>query len=129
MKKGSSSSAKKKGKKKIPKLDAKPKKQQQQQKPKVGDGKPRGKCFTCIHTGHQKTNCPKKTQSHNGKNSGMPQSYIVETYLMACTTSTWCVDTGATDHVCNSLQGFQETRRLADGEICLLLGGHVQGGG
>ena len=41
---------------------------------------------------------------------------------MARTTGTWCVDTGATNHVCNSLQGFQETRWLADGEICLLLG-------
>ena len=45
MKKGSSSSAKKKEKKKVPKLDAKPK--QQQEKPKVGGGKPKGKCFTC----------------------------------------------------------------------------------
>ena len=36
--------------------------------------------------------------------------------------STWCVDTGATNHVCNSLQGFQETRRLAKGEIDLLMG-------
>ena len=35
---------------------------------------------------------------------------------------TWCVDTGATNHVCNSLQGFQETRRLADEEIYLWLG-------
>ena len=41
---------------------------------------------------------------------------------MACTTGTWCVDTGATNHVCNSLQGFQETRRLAKGEIYLLMG-------
>ena len=32
------------------------------------------------------------------------------------------MDTGATNHVCNSLQGFQETRRLADEEICLLVG-------
>ena len=29
---------------------------------------------------------------------------------------------GATNHVCNSLQGFQEIRRLADGEIYLWLG-------
>ena len=41
---------------------------------------------------------------------------------MACTTGTWCVDTGATNHVYNSLQGFQEIRRLADGEIYLWLG-------
>ena len=52
----------------------------------------------------------------------MPHVYVVETCLLACTTGTWCVDTGATNHVCNSLQGFQETRRLADGEICLWLG-------
>ena len=32
------------------------------------------------------------------------------------------MDTGATNHVCNSLQGFQETRRLAEGEIYLLMG-------
>ena len=39
---------------------------------------------------------------------------------MTCTTGTWCVNTGATNHVCNSLQGFQKTRRL--GEIYLLMG-------
>ena len=32
------------------------------------------------------------------------------------------MDTRATNHVCNSLQGFQETRRLARGEIDLLMG-------
>ena len=32
------------------------------------------------------------------------------------------MDTGATNHVCNSLQGFQETKRLAEGEIYLLMG-------
>ena len=52
----------------------------------------------------------------------MPIAYVVETYLMAYTLGTWCVDTGATNHVCNSLQGFQKTWRLVDGEIFLLLG-------
>ena len=46
----------------------------------------------------------------------MSFAYVVETCLMACTASTWCVDTGATNHVCNSLQEFQKTRRLANGE-------------
>ena len=52
----------------------------------------------------------------------MPLALVVDSCLLVCTTSTWCVDTGATNHVYNSLQGFQETRRLADGEICLWLG-------
>ena len=116
MEKGSSSSTKKKGKKKVPKRDAKPK-HQQQQKPKAGVGKPKGKCYTCGQKGHYRNNCPKKPQSQNNNNSGMPQSYVIETCFMARTTSTWCVDTGATNHVCNSLQRFQETRRLVDGEI------------
>ena len=38
------------------------------------------------------------------------------------TTGTWCVDTGATNHVCNSLQGFQKTRRLVEEEMYLWLG-------
>ena len=105
MEKGSSSSTKKKGKKKVPKLDAKPKKQ----KPKAGNGKPKGKCYTCGQKGHYKNNCPKKSQSHNGNNnSGMPQSYVVESYFMARTTGTWCVDTRATNHVCNTLQGSKK---------------------
>ena len=53
MEKGSSSSAKKRGKKKVPKLDAKPK---QIQKPKVGGGKSKGKCFAYGQKGHWKTN-------------------------------------------------------------------------
>ena len=41
---------------------------------------------------------------------------------MTRTTNTWCVDTRTTNHVCNSLQEFQETRRLVDGKIYLWLG-------
>ena len=66
MEKGSSSSAKKKGKKKVPKRDAKPK--QQQQKPKAGVGKPKGKYYTCGQKGHYRNNCPKKPQSQNNNN-------------------------------------------------------------
>ena len=51
MEKASSSSAKKNGKKKVPKRNAKPK-QQQQQKPKAGVGKPKGKCYTYGQKGH-----------------------------------------------------------------------------
>ena len=100
----SASTKKEKKKKKTPKQAAQSKKS----KPKVSEGKPKGKCFICGQNGHWKGDCPKKPQTQNGNNSGTPLVYVVETCLMACTTSTWCVDTVATNHVCNSLQGFHE---------------------
>ena len=42
--------------------------------------------------------------------------------LVVCTTRTWCVDIRTTDHVCNLLQGFQETQHLTDQEIYLWMG-------
>ena len=63
-----------------------------------------------------------KAFGQNGQLSGMSLCLVVKLYLLACTTGTWCVDTGATNHVCNSLQGFQESKRLAEGEIYLLMG-------
>ena len=54
-------------------------------------------------------------RAQNEQSSGMPLSLVVKIYLLACTTGTWCVNTGATNHVCNSLKEFQETRRLAEG--------------
>ena len=51
----------------------------------------------------------------------MSHALVVETCLAVLSTSIWCVDTGTTDHVCISLQGFQETRKLSDGEITISL--------
>ena len=31
------------------------------------------------------------------------------------------MDSGCTNHICNSLQGFQETRKLSKGELFLTL--------
>ena len=33
----------------------------------------------------------------------------------------WCVDSGCTNHICNTLQEFQETRKLNEGELFLTL--------
>ena len=38
------------------------------------------------------------------------------------TSESWSVDSGATNHIYNSLQGFWETRRLSGGEIIVNLG-------
>ena len=83
--KGSTSaSLKKEKKKKAPQQAAQSKKQ----KPKVSDGKPKGKCFTCGQKGLWKGDCPKKPRTQNDNNSSTPLVYVVETYLMACTTGT-----------------------------------------
>ena len=95
MQKCSSSAKKGKNKKKFPKQRA----QSKQQKPKVGEGKPKCKYFTCDQKGHWKIDCLKKPHTQNGKPSSMYLAFVIETCLMACTTGTWCVDTGATKHV------------------------------
>ena len=41
---------------------------------------------------------------------------------MLVTSVSWCVDSGASTHACNSLQGFKVSRRLSEGEVTLFLG-------
>lgn len=108
-----------------PKGGKKKKVQKQTSSAKKGMGpqgavkKPKGKCFKCKGSGHWKTDCPLLKQENK---EGISHLLVVETCLAVLSTGTWCVDTGATNHVCNTLQGFQETRRLSDGEICLFMG-------
>ena len=66
---------------------------------------------------HWKRNCPK---SQNKKEEGNVN--YLETCFLADSTDSWIIDSGATNHVCSSLQGFQERRRLNKNEINLRLG-------
>ena len=36
-------------------------------------------------------------------------------------TNSWCMDSSCTNHICNTLQGFQETKKLNEGELFLTL--------
>ena len=51
----------------------------------------------------------------------MTSSFILEICLVQNLTDSWCVDSSCTNHICNSLQGFQETRKLNEGELFLTL--------
>ena len=56
------------------------------------------------------------------KTSSMIESLVSEVSFATSTSESWCVDSDATNHIRSSLQGFQETRRLSDGEIIINLG-------
>ena len=45
---------------------------------------------------------------------------------MTDSTYSWIVDSGATNHICCSLQGFRETRRLSEGEFSFKWGNGAQ---
>ena len=51
----------------------------------------------------------------------MKSSFLLKICLVQNPTNSWCVDSGCTNHICNSLQGFQETRKLNEGELSLTL--------
>ena len=51
----------------------------------------------------------------------MKSSFPLEICLVQNPTDSWCVDSNCTNHICNSLQGFQETRKLNEWELFLTL--------
>lgn len=84
----------------------------------------KGKCFHRSKKGHWKRNCPDFLSKK--KTSSMIESLVSEVSFATGTSESWCVDFGATNHICNSLQGFRETRRLSNGEIIVNLGSEAK---
>ena len=78
----------------------------------------KGKCFYYGEKGHWKRNCLKFRAANN---KSMKSSFLLEICLVQNPTNPWCVDSGCTNHICNTLQGFEETRKLNEGDLFLTL--------
>ena len=79
--------------------------------------KPKGKCFKCGHKGHWKQNCPQIA-----KKQGMGNLNVVEACLVENYNDKWIIDSGATNHVCYSLQWFRQTSLVGQEQRFLRLG-------
>ena len=51
----------------------------------------------------------------------MNNTFLLEICLVHKPMDSWCVDSGCTNHIYNSLQGFQETKKLKERELFLTL--------
>ena len=71
------------------------------------------RCLYCKKKGHWKRVCPKyKADLAARKINEKGSLFVTQACLVTNRSHSWIVDSGATNHVCCSLQGFKETRRL-----------------
>lgn len=80
-----------------------------------GKKKPKGKCSQWKMLGHWMAHCPSLLVKQKNKSSSS-LSLVIETFLVAISTESWCVDSRATDHGNTTLQGFKEMCKLLRGE-------------
>ena len=52
----------------------------------------------------------------------MIESLVSEVSFATSTSESWCINSSATNYICNSLRGFRETRMLSGREIIVNLG-------
>ena len=74
----------------------------------------KGKYFYCQGKGHWKKNYPKFLESIKGKDKIEEGDTFSNLFISKCSKSSsksWVLDTGASSHICSSLQDLANERR------------------
>jgi hypothetical protein len=83
-------------------------------------------CLHCKKTGHYKKDCPECLKSIMAKKGIDTVSFVNESLYSQFLKSTWWIDSGATVHVANSLQGFHSIRTMQRSERRIKVANGVQ---
>ena len=87
------------------------------------ESKSEAKCFHCGKAGHWKRNCKEYLEKiKNAKEAGSSGVFVVEINFSSKDSLAWVLDTGCVSHICISMQGLKNPRRLAKGEVDLRVG-------
>ena len=80
------------------------------------------KYFHCNLDGHWKQNCSQYLATLKNKKDGPSGGMLIlESNLTISSAFSWVLDSGFSAHLCTSMQGLEESRRLRDGEMILCI--------